>query len=127
MAFKFPILNRWHRFGIALSVLWLIAGTGVYVSSLGLHEPGQMAYDHMPSALGWWAILCAKSGIPIYRLVNIPGSGLDFFTKSSVDLYFDLLGYLAFVLGPMLIGWIVLFLILWASKSKKSPKSNDAT
>ena len=120
---KFLSSSLWLRAVVALSSVWLLIGTAIYIYSLGYYEADANAYEKLPSPLAWWSIVCAKIGIPVF---SFTGGGLRIkngeFEFRPFELEFDPLGFTMFLLGPLLFSWIFLLTLMWVLKGHQSSK-----
>ena len=108
------IQSPWDRAFIVISTLWVIAGSAIYVNALGIHygESASVIFSGMPNILQWWSVVCWKMSIEIFEVANTPGG-----IEHAVS--FKPTGYIAFIIGPMIVTAICTCGLKWIFDKKQ--------
>ena len=122
MTLKFFTSNIYHRATTALSMLWLLLGTIIYISTFGSYNNWDEVSEGIPAFVSWWIFLCYKMGVTVfdgYRPEVNTHTLLEsiFNNKTYIpnqfELSFNWLGYLIYITVPVFCIWALMYSYKW--------------
>lgn len=102
-------LSGWHRLGIALTGLWLVAASTIYFSVVGSYA------NHLPDwVIAWNRALGFSESIKLFEIDCHRRSGPSYMEPITCGTpEFALFGFLVFLLLPVLIFWALGYVGAW--------------
>jgi len=124
MNFDFFSSNIYRRATSAISVLWVIIGTSIYVSSFGWYNTWDELRETIPASLSWWIFLCHKMGVTVFTqytpkidpVVLAKSLSKGEYIPIQFEISFNLIGYLTYITVPILCIWALLYGYKWVVK-----------
>jgi hypothetical protein len=128
--YVFKKTNGWIKFGFALSIAWIAFASFIYFDEL-INHPSYAVRNNLHKYFNWEDDIAETARtkgkyIKISLDPDVNGTGSIKFTNNGWTILkptFKAQGYFRFVLLPIILGWLLIFFVVWIRRRELFDKA----